>query len=269
MKKIILSLVLVTCVTFAAVLPAFAENSDTEAVSPTKYNKMMLEKRQEFNNSVQNEKKLMDESLQKEKEIMREKVKSLQEQIREKRELFKEENKEKREIFKDKLQSISDEKKQSIVEKIDERLTAINKKRTESLTQILEKLNEVLIKIETQSNELKAKGVNTAAIETAIGEAEAAIALAKTAVSDQAVGEYVAEIKDETTLGRTVSTAVLQLRNDLKKTHQVLIDARKAVRKAATELSKIKHDNPLSPTKGQNPTASPTPTPELSVTGTI
>jgi len=161
--------------------------------------------------------------------------------------------KERRTAFTQKLKEIKDARKKTVVERVDTKLATINKNRTDSMTKVLERLETLLAKFSEKANTVKGQGVDTASVESAITEAETAIANAKTAVLTQAAHEYTPEITDETTLRETVGAALKTLQNDLKTTYGVVTEAKRAVMKVAEELAKVRGS-------AGEPTASPTVT---------
>jgi len=141
--------------------------------------------------------------------------------------------------FRRKINEFKDAKKKQIVERINNRLSTINKKRIEHFLRVLNRLEAILQKIKTRTSQAKANGKDVYKVETAISSAQIALDSAKTAVNDQAKKEYTININTETTAKNDVGAAVSGLQNDLMNTMRLVIDARHAVYKAATELVKV------------------------------
>ncbi len=170
--------------------------------------------------------------------------KNLREEIKTEREEAIEEMKAAREEFKTRLETITDAKKKLIVERVDTRLNAANVKHTERMAENLEKLSSILDRISSKAASLKSEGEDTAALDSAITDAEEKIISAQTAVTTQAGKEYVITITDEASLGETISPVVTQFRKDIKAVYKSVMDAKLAVTTSAKELKKI--------TKGAN-----------------
>lgn len=157
-------------------------------------------------------------------------------------------NEENRLELKEKLQVIKDERKQELVLKIEEKITNINSRRTENMSEAITKLQTILNSIKGKTTALKTNGTNTASVDTAITEAETALAKASTDVQAQAQKSYTITVTDETTLKQNVGSTIKQLTEDLRNTYKSVIAAKQAVQKAARELKKVWHDVKLTPT---------------------
>lgn len=155
-----------------------------------------------------------------------------------------------KEEFKTRVQAIKDQKKKAAVERINTKIVNQNKAVTNRLSAVLTKLQSVLDRISQKAQDAKAAGKNTAALSTAISNAQTALDAAKAAVSNQAAKEYTLSIANEGTLRSTVGTTVSGFRKDLRDVHKTVVDAKQAVQNALSELAKV------SSAKGVNPTAS-------------
>ncbi len=149
-----------------------------------------------------------------------------------------------REEFKEKLQTIKDEKKKTLTERIDTKFSTINKNRTARWVESLNKLSEITGRLDGKIASAEAAGKDVASAQAALEKANDAIATAQSAVSSQAGKEYVIEITDEKGLRLAVGKVMSQLQADLRATHKTVIDAKKAVMKAATEVRKLTSGTP-------------------------
>lgn len=162
------------------------------------------------------------------------------EDIKKMREDVRETIKEKKDEFKNRLQTIKDEKKAQIVERLDGKMTTINTNQTDKMLTHIEKMESIIERLNLKIVEAEGLGKDVSAAKSLITQAEAAIADAKSAVTEQAGKDYTPEITDETTLGEVVSTAMTQLRTDLSALHTKVIAAKQSVITAATEVAKLR-----------------------------
>lgn len=151
-----------------------------------------------------------------------------------------------REEIKVKLALVSDERKKELAVKIEEKMASISAKRTQNMSETLEKLQTILDSIKTKAGTLKQQGKDTAALDSAITNAENALANASAAVQTQAEKVYKIPISDDQTLKQNIGQVIKQLQQDLKETHQAVVNAKQTVVKAAKELSRI--SNAVKPT---------------------
>lgn len=138
----------------------------------------------------------------------------IKETVQAKKEAVKEAVATKKGEFKVKLQAIKDRKKKALVERIDTKLANINTKHTDRFTQVISNLQLLLDKISQDVD---------------ITEAQVAIDTAQAAVANQAAKTYIITISTEIALRSDVGTVVSQLRQDLKATHKLVVDAKQAV----------------------------------------
>lgn len=159
---------------------------------------------------------------------------------KEQRMMNKEQKQEMRAAFKEKLSQFKDTRKQAVIQSIDQKLVMINTKRTTQMNAIIAKLEAILVRIKAKAGVFKTQGINTAALDSAIAEAEASVAAAKTNVTNQAAKEYTITLTTETQAKNAVGQIVSGLQVDLRTVRQSIIAAKLAVVKAATELAKLK-----------------------------
>ncbi len=186
---------------------------------------------------------IIKERLEKREEIktnIETRRKELKEMIEEKREEIKEEMDKKREELKNKLELVKDEKKKMAAENLDTRLAAINKNQTDRMSESIEKLSTFLTKIIELADKAEAAGQDTTVLDTAIQNAQTALASAEAAITTQAGKEYVATVTTEARLKSSFSTVVKQLQTDLKSTQEKVKAARDSIKLAAQELEKLR-----------------------------
>lgn len=145
----------------------------------------------------------------------------------------------KREKFKEQLATFKDKKRQALVERIDDKITRVNKKRTDHMVQVLNKLSAIRDRLDTKIASAEAEGKDIDDAQTAIEEANDAIATAQSTVSTQAGKDYVINIPDEGGVKSAVGSVVSQLQQDLRATHKTVVDAKQAVMNAAKEVKKL------------------------------
>ena len=228
------------------------------------------ETRQEVRKNVQDAKQEVKQNVQEKKQEVKqnveEKRKELKAQVEVKREEFKkavetkrEELKTKidaeREALKAKLQSVKDERKKQAVTRIGEEVNKLNARTVEHFTGVLDKLAEVLGRISSRTDKGAERGLDVAAVRTAIASADTAIASARAAVTAQAGKTYAVTITTEDKLRTDVGATRKALHADLEKVRDAIVAAREAVHTAATTLAKIPHVNDATPAL---PVATPT-----------
>ncbi len=141
--------------------------------------------------------------------------------------------------FQNRLGETLDEKKQKVVENLNESLNKKNEKWVENWNSVIERLNKILAKIEKREGELASQGKDTSALKTKIAVAKTAISKAQSLVNSQASKVYTIEFTSEKNLGRSVSSAISELRGDLKATKEDIALAKKAVVAATVELAHL------------------------------
>lgn len=146
----------------------------------------------------------------------------------------------KREEYKEKLKILRDEKKKAVVERIDTKMKTVNTNHTTRMSETISKLRSVLSRIKQKRDIAQTNGNDTTLLNTAIANAETALDVAQNGVTTQATKEYVITVESESTLKTTVGSTTKQLESDLHATYTLVVDAKKTVMTAATELSKLK-----------------------------
>lgn len=122
--------------------------------------------------------------------------------------------------FKAKIQKFKDKKKAEAVTKINDRLNALNKRRVEEMSKHVDKMSEILLKVTAKGDK------------TAVSQAQTAIDAAKAALAVQAAQDYNITLTTESKVQQDARLAKERLTNDLKATHQKVVDARKALSEA-------------------------------------
>lgn len=148
-----------------------------------------------------------------------------------------------REAYKQKLATIKDERRKALVEKIDSRIASTNTNLTNKMTEALTRLNKIMEKLAKRAQILKTEGKDITLYEAAASKAQAAITSAITAVSTQAAKTYTITLTTDSLLKTNVGSTVSLFRTDISATHKLVIDAKQAVMKTATELAKLKEGN--------------------------
>ena len=165
------------------------------------------------------------------------------EEFRAKMETRKEEFKTKREAIKAelkvKLGKIKDERKKEIVDRLDNKLADINARLTAHWAEALNHLSELVTKISSRADKAAANGADVSAVRTRITAAEAANAVAKSAVAAQAAKTYAIAITTEDKLKADVAAMRQTLNNDLKIVRDAVQAARKAVEEAVKALKAV------------------------------
>lgn len=198
-----------------------------------------------------------------EKDVLKENREAIKEEIRVERDAFKKAQKTmkrdfdgsksaemeaNKEAFKTKIASLTDQKKKLTAERVDAKLASANEKKSTKMDSALTRLLEILNRLIDKANAAKSAGKDTAAVETAIVNAKAALATAQTAVDAQKAKTYTATVTDEASLGQSFSTTFKQLRTDLDGVHEKVKDAKKAVKSVAIELVKLEAGVSVTPT---------------------
>lgn len=185
----------------------------------------------------------MREDLQTKRQEMKEMMQAHREEQREKldqkRANAKEKIAEHRAELKEKLKAIRDERKQRAVERIQDRLTALNERMTNHFTAVVDKIENGLEKVVSRTDKAEEAGRNVASVRSAIVKAEAAIAAARTAITNQAGKVYEVQVRQEDTLKADVAASAKALHADLTTVKRAVQAAHQAVREAATTLARV------------------------------
>lgn len=180
------------------------------------------------------------------------------------REKMQSEIKAKETELKTQVKKIKDIAKQQAVQKMYANLNDMNKRMTDQFVKSLNQLADVLDKIKSRTAKAQAAGtggtggIDIKTVQTAIANAENAIALARTAVQSQAGKAYSITVQSDTSAKLDVSKVRDNLKKDLKIAQDAVKSAREAVHTAATTLGKIQRvDEAKTP---ENETPKPTNT---------
>lgn len=247
-QKIFLGLFLLT------VLPASVFSQDSTPSSTPELRKENAQNRQEIRDQRPDAGLSVKDNLEKRKEN----ISNRQEIRTEKREAvsqLKEKMQAAREQFKTKLEQIKDTTKKAVVERMDTRLAAINQNQTGRMLDRLNRLTNVVNRLQQEITSLKTAGKDTSNAEDLLVQAQTAIETAKAGVTAQAEKSYAITLTDETGLRGDVGTTVSQLKTDLAKTHQTVIDAKQAVIKVHSAI-KVFKSVPMSTTPPETPVES-------------
>ena len=192
------------------------------------------------------------EAFKKETEQRKEELKT---RVEQKREELKTKVETKREELKQRLDKIKDERKKQVVERIDGQMDALNDRLLKHYLNVLDKLSDVLVKISTRTDKAEERGVDVAAVRTAVDAANSAIVAARSAIETQSGKTYTIQISTEEGLKNDVGKARQALHKDLTAVRLVVKAAHEAVRQAAKTLAQLPR-----PTPTPEATESPEPT---------
>lgn len=160
-------------------------------------------------------------------------------EFEEKKKELQEEIKVKRDEFKQKVSELKDERKKEIVTHVDDRMKEVNAKRVARMSAHLAKMTEILGKVSERAAKANTNGKDTSSVDAAIDVAKLAIGTAQDAVDEQGLKEYVATINSVSTLKNDVGAAMKSLEMDLKNVQELVMNARKSVTDAITELGTV------------------------------
>ncbi|HXK41135.1 MAG TPA: hypothetical protein VJ046_03525 [Candidatus Paceibacterota bacterium] len=181
------------------------------------------------------------EVFKKEAEQRKEELKT---RVEQKREELKTRIETKREDLKKRLEKVKDERKKQAVERIDKQMDELNDRLLKHYLSVLDKLSDVLVRISERTDRAEERGVDVAAVRTAIDEANRAISAAKTAIETQSGKTYTIQVNTEEGLKNDVGRARQALHNDLAAVRLVIKAAHEAVRQAATTLAQLPRPTP-------------------------
>jgi len=161
-------------------------------------------------------------------------------QFRERRQESRQAIQAKKDELKLRLQALRDQKKRVIIERIDTRMVSTNKKTTTRLSGVLERIQSILNKIIQKAGTIKAKGIDTVALDSATASAQIAINNASAVIASQSAMVYVIQISSESAIKENVGSTVSELRLDLRDAHKAVVDAKQAVMNAVMERAKLR-----------------------------
>lgn len=167
------------------------------------------------------------------REITKHRVEQRRETFEQKIETGREEMMQKHEersaALKEKLDAFKDKRRAQIADRVSTSLNLINEKRTTAMTRHLAKMDEILDKLQAR---VDSKDGDKTEANKAIAAAQKAIEAAKNAVAEQTGKDYTLVVTDESQVKTDARTDRQSLRSDLKSTHDLIVDARKAVANA-------------------------------------
>ncbi len=182
------------------------------------------------------------EAFKKETEQRKEELKT---RVEQKREELKTRVETKREELKQRLEKVKDERKKQAVERIDRQMDELNDRLLKHYLSVLGKLSDVLVRISARADRAEEKGVDVAAVRTAIDVANSAIAAARSAIETQSGKTYTVQVSTEEGLKNDVGTARQALHNDLAMVRSVVKAAHESVRQVATTLAQLPRPTPI------------------------
>ena len=230
-----------------------------------KINDEIKKAREEFLNKLKEDKESDDD-------IFKAKREDLLKGILDNRDLFEkeiearaEESKAKRDASKaeleKELEKIKDSSKKTRVENLVNSITEVNGNVTASSMKLLNNIEATLIRIESRTDKAQVNGVDVALVRKAISEAEASIALARTAIATQTAKVYTVPTINESTLKSTFKSIRDMFKSDLESMKTKIKNAHESVKKASESLKQIPQvdDLEVKPTVDtQAPTATTT-----------
>lgn len=128
-----------------------------------------------------------------------------------------------------KLKLFKDKQKAGIAQRVSDNLNKVNSEKVEGMNKTLGKLSDILTKLDKIASESAAKGKDISALTSSIGNARDVINTAQQAVNIQAGKDYTVVASSEDKVKTDVESKRKLLNDDLKLTHQKVVDARKAV----------------------------------------
>ena len=190
------------------------------------------------------------------KEEVEQKKEELKTRVEEKREELKVKVETKREELKKRLEKVKDERKKQAVERIDKQMDELNDRLLKHYLNVLDKISDVLVRISERADKAEERGVDVAAVRTAIDKANSAISAARAAVETQSGKTYTIQVSTEEGLKNDVGRARQALHNDLAVVRLTVKAAHEAVRQVATTLAQL--PRPTSTPEATVPISSPT-----------
>jgi len=138
--------------------------------------------------------------------------------------------------LKDKLAVFKDKRKASAVERISTNLTNVNQRRTSQMMQHVDTLTGILTKAEERVVTAQGAGNDVLAISAELGLSKTALANAKLAVDVQSKKTYEIQVASESGIRADAKESRDMLHADLKATHGLVKEARRALINALVKL---------------------------------
>ena len=152
-----------------------------------------------------------------------------------------------------KSKEFRDTKKLELLQKRQQKLTEVYKKRIKIMTSHLDKLQKALDAIKSKVTTYKSNNVaaNTSGLESAIASAQTAIDTARSAVSAQASKQPVIPVSTESKSESDAKSAIKAEKSALNSTHQTVVSAGQATRKAYEAWGQLRGKNVSSEGEGK------------------
>lgn len=141
--------------------------------------------------------------------------------------------------FQSKLQVIRDEKRKQVVSNLNDKLGNREQKWCTHWSEVVDRLNDILGRVKTRRDKAKAAGKDVTLINTAIANADAAIASAKQTAASQCAKTYTIQITTDANLGQSVKATISQFETDIKAVFTAMNAARDALKLAIQSLQGI------------------------------
>lgn len=148
-------------------------------------------------------------------------------------------------VLKAKLLRFKDQKKAGLVERVNTNLAKVNQNRTDNMASNLEQMSKILTRLGNRITEASQGGQNTTQAKQALDIALASVQRAKETVATQSAKDYVLNVTGESKAKEAAQKSREQLHIDLKLSHDLVVEARKAVANAikvtASSLQGVKN----------------------------
>jgi len=192
-------------------------------------------------------------------ELQQKKREALKTLIEQKKETMEQ----RREALNTKMAAFKDQRRKNLVLNLDAKISSISAKRVEKMNQAVARLEEILDGIKTKSDSIT--GCDKTTLDSVITNAENELNVASNAIEEQAEKIYSITISTEETTKNDVGATIRLLMQDLRSSHQKVVNLKKAIVKAATTLRLTKTCTPI--TSSPIPTTSATPSATIAPTG--
>lgn len=222
----------------ALTVPAAAQNTAQDATG-----ELAPDLKQTFQVQMKEAREGLQNEIKERREEMKSNITEMRNQFRvniqEKRQELQQTIKDKRAALQEELQKVKDERKRAAVERIDANLDKLNERMANHLSNVLDKLENVLERISSRADKAEEKGLDVAAVRTAIDNALKVIEASRTAIQAQVGNTYTITVNSEDNLRVDVGKARQALHSDLVEIRETVKAAHDAVRNAAVTLAQI------------------------------